>query len=411
MSMKNKFGLSIEDGINLASAQFKEDAYEIYKESRKKQPILFVNQVEIGKEWLITRYEDALPLLKDNRLKKDWTNVFSQDIKNMYLSVDNSDHLTTHMLNSDPPNHSRLRSLVQKAFTPKMIAQLDGRIQRIADDLISDIERKGILNLVDDYSFPLPIIVISEMLGIPKEDQAKFRIWSHAVIASPETPEEIKETEKQLSEFITYLQYLVDIKRKEPKEDLVSALILAESEGHKLSARELYSMIMLLIVAGHETTVNLITNTVLALLENPNQLQLLKDNPKLIDSAIEEGLRYYSPVEVTTARWAAEPFQIHHQTIQKGDMVIIALASANRDETVFENPEIFDITRENNRHIAFGHGSHFCLGAPLARLEAKIAITTLFNRMPELQIKGNREEIKWQGNYLMRSLEELPLTF
>ncbi|ARV92748.1 cytochrome P450 [Bacillus thuringiensis serovar rongseni] len=411
MSMKNKVGLSIEDGINLASAQFKEDAYEIYKESRKKQPILFVNQVEIGKEWLITRYEDALPLLKDNRLKKDWTNVFSQDTKNMYLSVDNSDHLTTHMLNSDPPNHSRLRSLVQKAFTPKMIAQLDGRIQRIADDLISNIERKGTLNLVDDYSFPLPIIVISEVLGIPKEDQAKFRIWSHAVIASPEIPEEIKETEKQLSEFITYLQYLVDIKRKEPKEDLVSALILAESEGHKLSARELYSMIMLLIVAGHETTVNLITNTVLALLENPNQLQLLKDNPKLIDSAIEEGLRYYSPVEVTTARWAAEPFQIHHQTIQKGDMVIIALASANRDETVFENPEIFDITRENNRHIAFGHGSHFCLGAPLARLEAKIAITTLFNRMPELQIKGNREEIKWQGNYLMRSLEELPLTF
>ncbi|PGK78405.1 cytochrome P450 family protein [Bacillus thuringiensis] len=411
MSMKNKVGLSIEDGINLASSQFKEDAYEIYKESRKKQPILFVNQVEIGKEWLITRYEDALPLLKDNRLKKDWTNVFSQDIKNMYLSVDNSDHLTTHMLNSDPPNHSRLRSLVQKAFTPKMIAQLDGRIQRIADDLISDIERKGTLNLVDDYSFPLPIIVISEMLGIPKEDQAKFRIWSHAVIASPETPEEIKETEKQLSEFITYLQYLVDMKRKEPKEDLVSALILAESEGHKLSARELYSMIMLLIVAGHETTVNLITNTVLALLENPNQLQLLKDNPKLIDSAIEEGLRYYSPVEVTTARWAAEPFQIHDRTIEKGDMVVIALASANRDETVFENPEVFDITRENNRHIAFGHGSHFCLGAPLARLEAKIAITNLFNRMPELKIKGNREEIKWQGNYLMRSLEELPLTF
>ncbi|ABY43718.1 cytochrome P450 family protein [Bacillus mycoides] len=411
MSIKNKVGRKIEDGINLASAQFKEDAYEIYKESRKVQPILFVNQIEIGKEWLITRYEDALPLLKDNRLKKDQANVFPQDTKNMHLSVDNSDHLTTHMLNSDPPNHSRLRSLVQKAFTPKMISQLDGRIQRIADDLISEIERKGTLNLVDDYSFPLPIIVISEMLGIPKEDQAKFRIWSHAVIASPETPEEVKETEKQLSEFITYLQYIVDVKRKNPKEDLVSALILAENEGHKLSARELYSMIMLLIVAGHETTVNLITNTVLALLENPKQLQLLKENPELIDSAIEEGLRYYSPVEVTTARWAAEPFQIHDQTIQKGDMVIIALASANRDETVFENPEVFDIMRENNRHIAFGHGSHFCLGAPLARLEAKIAITALFKRMPSLQIKGEREKINWQGNYLMRSLEELPLSF
>ncbi|MCU5473975.1 cytochrome P450 [Bacillus paranthracis] len=411
MSMKNKVGLRIEDGINLASAQFKEDAYEIYKESRKMQPILFVNKTELGAEWLITRYEDALPLLKDNRLKKDPANVFSQDTLNVFLTVDNSDYLTTHMLNSDPPNHNRLRSLVQKAFTPKMIAQLEGRIQHIADDLLNEVERKGSLNLVDDYSFPLPIIVISEMLGIPKEDQAKFRIWSHAVIAYPETPEEIKETEKQLSEFITYLQYLVDMKRKEPKEDLVSALILAESEGHKLSARELYSMIMLLIVAGHETTVNLITNTVLALLENPNQLQLLKENPKLIDAAIEEGLRYYSPVEVTTSRWADEPFQIHDRTIEKGDMVVIALASANRDETVFEHPEVYDITRENNRHIAFGHGSHFCLGAPLARLEAKIAITTLFNRMPKLQIKGDREEIKWQGNYLMRSLEELPLTF
>lgn len=411
MSIKNKVGRKIEDGINLASAQFKEDAYEIYKESRKIQPILFVNKVEIGTEWLITRYEDALLLLKDPRLKKDPTNVFSQNTMNMFLSVDNSDYLTTHMLNSDAPNHNRLRSLVQKAFTPKMITQLEGRIQQIADDLISDAQHKGTLNLVDDYAFPLPIIVISEMLGIPKEDQEKFRIWSHAVIASPVTPEEIKETGQQLSEFITYLQYLVDVKRQDPKEDLVSALILAESEGHKLSAPELYSMIMLLIVAGHETTVNLITNTVLALLENPKQLQLLKDNPKLIDSAIEEGLRYYSPVEVTTARWAAEPFQIHEQTIQKGDMVIIALASANRDETVFENPEVFDITRENNRHIAFGHGSHFCLGAPLARLEAKIAITTLFKRMPGLQIKGDREDIKWQGNYLMRSLEELPLTF
>ncbi|GAB6436817.1 cytochrome P450 [Bacillus luti] len=411
MAMKNKVGGRIEDGINLASAQFKEDAYEIYKESRKVQPILFVNKGELGAEWLITRYEDALPLLKDNRLKKDPVNVFSQHKMNMFLTVDNSDHLTTHMLNSDPPNHNRLRSLVQKAFTPKMITQLEGRIQDIADDLLHDVKRKNSLNLVDDYSFPLPIIVISEMLGIPKEDQAKFRVWSHAVIASPETPEEIKETERQLAEFITYLQYLVDVKRQNPKDDLVSALILAESEGQKLSVPELYSMIMLLIVAGHETTVNLITNTVLALLENPEQLQLLKNNPNLIDSAIEEGLRYYSPVEVTTARWAAEPFQIHEQIIQKGDMVIISLASANRDETVFENPEVFDINRENNRHIAFGHGSHFCLGAPLARLEAKIAITTLFNQMPELHIKGNREELKWQGNYLMRSLEELPLTF
>ncbi|PDY46709.1 cytochrome P450 family protein [Bacillus pseudomycoides] len=411
MSFKNKVGFKIEDGIQLASAGFKEDAYEIYKESRKLQPILFVNKSELGTEWLITRYEDALPLLKDSRLKKNLENVFSQEDLKPFFSLENGDHLTKHMLNSDPPDHSRLRALVQKAFTPKMILQLDKRIQNIADTLLDRVEHTNSLNLVNDYAFPLPINVISEMLGIPKEDQEKFRIWSHAVIASPETPEEIKENEEKLSEFITYLQYLVDVKRKEPKEDLVSGLIQAESEGSKLSAPELYSMIMLLIVAGHETTVNLITNTVLALLEHPDQLQLLKEKPELIDSAIEEGLRFYSPVEVTTARWAAEPFMIHDQEIKKGDMVIISLASANRDGNVFVNPDVFDITRKNNHHIAFGQGSHFCLGAPLARLEAKIAISTLLNRMPNIQIKGEREKVKWQGNYLMRSLEELPLSF
>lgn len=411
MSFKNKVGYKVEDGIHLASAEFKEDAYEIYRESRKSQPILFVSKSELGTEWLITRYEDALPLLKDSRLKKNPENVFSQEGLNPFLSIENGDHLTKHMLNSDPPDHNRLRALVQKAFTPKMISQLDEQIQHIADTLLDHVELKRSFNLVNDYAFPLPINVISEMLGIPKEDQEKFRVWSHAVIASPETQEEIKETEEKLSEFITYLQYLVDVKRKEPQEDLVSGLIQAESEGSKLSAPELYSMIMLLIVAGHETTVNLITNTVLALLENPDQMQLLKEKPELIDSAIEEGLRYYSPVEVTTARWAAEPFMIHNQEVQKGDMVIISLASANRDEKVFVNPEVFDITRENNRHIAFGHGSHFCLGAPLARLEAKIAIATLLKRMPHIQIKGEREKMKWQGNYLMRSLEELSLSF
>ncbi|MDM5188874.1 cytochrome P450 [Bacillus sp. DX4.1] len=411
MSLKNKVGREIEGGIQLASASFKEDAYEIYKKSRELQPILFVYKGELGTEWLITRYEDALPLLKDSRLKKNPENVFSKDELKPFLSIENGDHLTKHMLNSDPPDHSRLRLLVQKAFTPHMISQLEGRIQKIADYLLDNVQQQQSMNLVNDYAFPLPINVISEMLGIPTEDQEKFRVWSHAVIASPETPEEIKENEVKLSEFITYLQYLVDMKRKEPKEDLVSALIQAESEGSKLSAPELYSMIMLLIVAGHETTVNLITNTVLALLENPKQLQLLKEKPELIDSAIEEGLRYYSPVEITTARWAAEPFVIHDQEIQKGDVIIISLASANRDENVFVNPEMFDITRENNRHIAFGHGSHFCLGAPLARLEAKIAISTLLRRMPTVQIKGEREKIKWQGNYLMRSLEELPLIF
>lgn len=412
MSSKSKLVQKKFGDIQLASAQFKEQAYEIYKEARASQPILPIYKGEFGAEWLITRYEDALSILKDSRLKKNPENVFSEKGEfEPRFSVDQSENLTKHMLSSDPPDHNRLRSLIQKAFTPRMISQLEGRIQHIADFLLDKVEYKREMNLIQDYAFPLPINVISEMLGIPKEDHEKFRIWSEAVIDSPETPEEIKEVEGRLSEFIVYLQHLVDRKRSDPKEDLISGLIAAESEGSKLHAPELCSMIMLLIVAGHETTVNYITNTMLALLENEEQFQLLKDNGKLIDSAIEEGLRYYSPVEVTTARWAAEPFVLHGQQINKGDMVVVSLASVNRDESVFENANVFDITRKNNRHIAFGHGIHFCLGAPLARLEARIAITTLLRRMPHVRICGERKDMKWKGNYLMRSLEELPLSF
>lgn len=411
MSSKSKLPIQFGD-IQLASAQFKEEAHEIYKESRADQPILPIYEGEYGAEWLLTRYEDAIALLKDPRLKKNPDNVFSsEDEFKRILNVDESGNLTRHMLSADPPDHNRLRSLIQKAFTPRMISQLEGRIQHIADSLLDKIECKQEMNLVQDYAFPLPINVISEMLGIPKDDQEKFRIWSEAVIDTPETPKEIETVSKKLSEFIVYLQQLVVKKRNNPQEDLISGLIAAESEGNKLDAQELYSMIMLLIVAGHETTVNYITNTMLALFENEDQLQLLKENENLIDSAIEEGLRYYSPVEITTARWAAEPFVMHGQQIEKGDMVTISLASANRDENVFENPDVFNIMRKDNRHIAFGHGIHFCLGAPLARLEAKIAITTLLRRMPHVRVRDERKNIKWKGNYLMRSLEELPLSF
>ncbi|CAM4292354.1 cytochrome P450 [Bacillus manliponensis] len=411
MSFKSKLPIQFGD-IQLASARFKEEAYEIYKESRTKQPILPVYKGEYGTEWLLTRYEDAVAMLKDPRLKKNPDNVFTSETEfKPILNVDESDNLTRHMLNADPPDHNRLRSLIQKAFTPRMISQLEGRIQHIADALLDKVEYKQEMNLVEDYAFPLPINVISEMLGIPIEDQEKFRIWSEAVIDTPETPEETEAVGKKLSEFIVYLQQLVVKKRNNPQEDLISGLIAAESEGKKLDAQELYSMIMLLIVAGHETTVNYITNTMLALFENEDQLKLLKGNENLIDSAIEEGLRYYSPVEVTTARWAAESFMMHGQQIGKGDMVTISLASANRDESIFENPDVFNITRKDNRHISFGHGIHFCLGAPLARLEAKIAITTLLRRMPHIRICGERKDIKWKGNYLMRSLEELPVTF
>ncbi|WP_242220442.1 cytochrome P450 [Bacillus cereus group sp. BfR-BA-01380] len=407
MSSNNEMNRNTLPEIQLTSAAFKHEAYDIYKELRASHPVYQV----YPHAWLITRYEDAVSLLKDARLLKNAKNIFSKEEFEASFTLENGEYLRKHMLRSDPPDHSRLRSLVQKAFTPQMILQLKGNIQAIADTLLDKIEHQHTINLVNDYAFPLPIIVISEMLGIPQEDRDKFRIWSHAVIDSLDTPGAIRETDKKLGEFIDYLRDLVDKKRENPSNDLVSALIQAESEGTKLSAQELYSMIMLLIVAGHETTVNLITNMTLALLEHPDQLLLLRQNPDLIDSAIEESLRFYSPVEISTMRWAAKSFTLHGQNIQPKDAVIISIASANRDEKIFPNADIFDITRKNNRHIAFGHGIHFCLGAPLARLEAKIAIPTLLHRMPNLKIKGRREDIKWSGNYLMRSLEELPLSF
>ena len=411
MSSKHQKVSTILSEKELSSAAFKHNAYDFYKNTRCSRSVYPVSMGDLGEGWLITRYEDAVHILKDARMKKNYENVFTEEELENFSALENEEPLSKHMLNSDPPDHGRLRSLVQKAFTPRMVLQLENRIQKIADSLLDQVEPNHSMNLVDDFAFPLPIIVISEMLGIPLEDRQKFRVWSQAVIDFSDTPESLEEYKHKIGEFAEYLEYLVRKKREEPAEDLVSSLIQAESEGTRLSIEELYSTIMLLIVAGHETTVNLITNMTFALLNHPDQLEKLRQNPDLIDSAIEEALRFYSPVELTTLRWAAEPFTLHGQEIKRKDVIIVSLASANRDDTVFPNADRFDIERKDNRHLAFGHGSHFCLGAPLARLEAKIAIQTLLRRFEHIEIKGEREQIKWKGNFLMRALEELPLCF
>ncbi|KAA0834913.1 Polyketide biosynthesis cytochrome P450 PksS [Bacillus paralicheniformis] len=411
MSSKHQKVSTILSEKELSSAAFKHNAYDFYKNTRGSRSVYPVSMGDLGEGWLITRYDDAVRILKDARMKKNYENVFTEEELENFSALGNEEPLSKHMLNLDPPDHGRLRSLVQKAFTPRMILQLEGRIQQIADSLLDEVEPNHSMNLVDDYAFPLPIIVISEMLGIPVEDRQKFRVWSQAIIDFSDTPESLEEYKHKIGEFAEYLEYLVRKKREEPAEDLVSSLIQAESEGTRLSIEELYSTIMLLIVAGHETTVNLITNMTFALLNHPDQLEKLRQNPDLIDSAIEEALRFYSPVELTTLRWAAEPFTLHGQEIKRKDVIIVSLASANRDDTVFPNADRFDIERKDNRHLAFGHGSHFCLGAPLARLEAKIAIQTLLRGFEHIEIKGEREQIKWKGNFLMRALEELPLCF
>ena len=312
------------------------------------------------------------------------------------------------MLFSDPPDHRRLRGLVQKAFTPKLVADMRSHIQDIADDLLNKIGSRDKMNLIDEYAFPLPIIVISEILGVPVEDQDKFRVWSNSIIdaSSSDHAEMFEQHAKEFTEYLT--DWFAKV-RKNPGKDLISQLVIAEESGQQLTENELLGVVSLLIIAGHETTVNLIGNGVLALLEHPEQRDLLIQKPELIHNAVEEMLRYNGPVEFSTSRWALEDVEFRGENIAKGELVIVALDSANRDTEKFKDADIFDITREKSQHLAFGKGIHLCLGAPLARLEGEIAISTLLARYPEIQLQTDVTELEWRPGMIVRGLKELPV--
>ena len=272
--------------------------------------------------------------------------------------------MSQNLLAKDGDDHRRLRRLVSKAFTPRMIEQLRPRIQELADDLVDRVAHRGHMELVDEFAFPLPITVIAELLGIPGEDQRPFREWSNTFVTPALTPEQREIGARHTGEFVAYLDDLFARRRLEPTSDLVSALVRAEDEGDHLSQHELYSMVVLLIVASHETTVSLITNGVLALLTHPEELTRLRADPSLMPSAVEELLRYESPVERTITRWATADVELGGATIGRGDFVIAVNGSANRDPARFPNPDVLDLARGDNRHVGFGRGPHFCLGAP-----------------------------------------------
>ena len=320
--------------------------------------------------------------------------------------------MNENLLSKDGDDHRRLRRLVTKAFTPRMVEQLRPRIQEIADDLIDRVADRGHMELVDDFAFPLPITVIAELLGIPVEDQGRFREWSNTFVLPPMTPELQEQAVRHTQEFIEYLDELFARRRAEPTEDLVSALVRAEDEGDHLSENELYSMVVLLIVAGHETTVSLITNAVLGLLSNPDQLEALRADPSLLPSAVEELLRYDSPVERGITRWAATDVELGGQLISRGDFVIPVIGSANRDAGQFPAAERLDVHREAaGKHVGFGRGPHYCLGAPLARLETEIALETLLRRLPGLRLAIAEDDLYWRPIPIFRSLAELPVAW
>ncbi|MDQ2654550.1 MAG: cytochrome P450, partial [Chloroflexota bacterium] len=318
------------------------------------------------------------------------------------------------LLGIDPPDHSRLRRLVAIPFTPRYIEGLRTRVQEIATSLLDGIDanvRSGQrqFDLIDDFSYPLPLTVIAEMLGIPEEDYDRFRTWSHASVTFVPGQPQSQEQADLLQEFASYLRQLAVAKRESPGDDLLSGLVQAEADGDKLSEAELISMMFLLIVAGHETTVNLIANGTLLLFEHPKQRQRLRDDPALLKSAIEEMLRFYGPVEVGLTRWVREDTEFGGVQLKRGQQMMAVLASANHDPERFPDPEVFDITRDPNRHLAFGTGIHACLGAVLARLEAEVAFTELLNRFPDLELAVPRGELTWRDGTFMRALTALPV--
>jgi cytochrome P450 PksS len=314
------------------------------------------------------------------------------------------------MLDSDPPDHTRLRALVQKAFTPLMVEALRKRVEELTEQLIDRALRKKEFDLISEYALPLPTTIIAELVGVPAEDRHRFHRWSAKVVSlSPTAGPEMLFSIPAALAFLKYIQQQIRTRRTDPGMDLLSALIAAEEKGDKLSEDELVAMIFLLLIAGHETTVNLIGNGTLALLENPQQLSKLLSNPELLKSAIEEMLRYYSPVELATERWAREDVLMAGTLIPRGELVFLGLGSANRDPFQFPEPDVFNIDRSPNRHLAFGHGAHYCLGASLARLEAHIAFSTLLRRLPWLEMAISHHSLKWRKGFLLRGLERLPL--
>lgn len=398
--------------LDLSLLETKANPYPAFAALRAHDPIHALGMHNGRRAWLITRYEDAVAVLKDQRFIKDPRKLLTpeqlEERQGSIFAMTN-----THMLSLDPPDHTRLRALINLSFTPRLIEQIRPRIQEITDELINAIEqqRGTEIDLIDTFAFPLPITVISEMLGVPWEDRQKFRTWSNALLDGVNNPEAFAHIQTQMFEFAMYVRNLIETKREQPTEDLVGRLIAAEADGDKLNEMELISMIFLLLVAGHETTVNLISNGTLALLQHPEQKRLLQNDPTLIKNAVEEFLRFHSPVARSTSRWVGEDLEFGGKQMQRGDYVEMSLASANHDPEMFASPDELDLTRAENRHVAFGMGIHYCLGAPLARLEGQIAIGTLFRRLPDLRLAVEPEQLVWRPSPLLFGLTKLPVMF
>ncbi|SFE23454.1 Cytochrome P450 [Paenibacillus algorifonticola] len=413
--------VSEKAAVSLFSSDGGENPFPLFGQLRETGAVIPIT-IPMGgtdrQQWVVTRMEEVSQVLKDHVLfTVDSASIdSSNDFEKAFVGNTDPSAPTTFftgksMLSVDEPDHRRLRRLVSKAFTPKYMESLRPRVQKIADELLDKVQDLGEMDLVKDYAYPLPINVISDMLGIPQVDRSQIHDWSEAISHGLGLGVRAPGVEEHLRAFGEYTAQLVAEKRKHPADDLISQLIAIEEEGDKLSQPELLSMITLLIFAGHETTSNLIATGTLMLFDHPEQLEKLKSDLSLTPSAFEELLRFNGPATISGPRYATQDTVLAGQQIKKGDMLIPLLKSANRDERHFEQSEELDITRTINRHLAFGHGIHSCLGAPLARVEGDIAFKTLLRRMPNLRLSIPRENIIWNFALSSQSLAALPVAF
>ena len=398
--------------FNPLDPAFRTDPYPAYARLRSEAPVY---RAPNG-TWMLSRYDDCVATLKDARC---WSSDarHSAGYKRALKGgrVDFSDDMlgeTPPFVVLDPPDHTRLRGLVSNAFTPKVVAALRPRVQQLVDGLLDDVEPRGVMDAVEDFAYPLPLTVICELLGVPREDHAAFRTWSSRLsrgMDPPEllSPEVVAQRRDAGNEFAAYFHALVAKRRESPGDDLLTALIAAEDDGERLTEDELVSTCIFLLAAGHETTVNLISGGMLALLRHPEQLALLAADPSLSANAVEEFLRYDAPVQYAY-RTALADVDVGGTVIPAGEQAVALLGSAGRDEARFTDPDTLDIKREDNHHIAFGFGIHFCIGAPLARLEGEVAFRTLVSRFSDLQLAG---EPRYKEHIVLRGLRSLPVSF
>jgi cytochrome P450 len=382
---------------DLSSPAFKANPYPFYALLRAEAPVHRVRPALWLRVWLVTRYDDVLFVIKDG----PFSNEFAKH--RMRWLPRRLEPLTRHLLSADPPDHRRLRTLVSKAFTPRAVERLGVRMQTICDEALDAAEREGRMDLVQDYALRLPLTVISEMLGIPQKDRERFQAWTDAVTRGGSgSVLHFLLGVPALLESSAYLRDLIARRRSDPRDDILTALLQAEEAGDKLTEDEVIGMLALLILAGYETTMGLISAGALTLLQHPEQLRRFTSEPDLVEPAIEELLRYTSPLEFGAFRVAREDVEIAGVTIPKGDVVLGVLGSANHDPSRFEHPEVLDLAREPNRHLAFGSGIHVCLGAPLARLEGRIALETLFRRFPNVRLDEPAQQVRWRRGFFFR---------